>query len=58
MFTFIGAYQNASCGLMCTCLGYFVPISLSRSAGGGSNIQSALPFSTADTSDSASRVNL
>jgi hypothetical protein len=50
--TFSVAYQNAVSGFTCAWDVYLVPISLSRSAGGGSNIQSASPFSTAVTSDS------
>ena len=30
----MGTYQSAKSVLMCTCEGYFVPISLRRSAGG------------------------
>src|SRR5206468_4316678 len=44
-------------GLMCTWLVYFVLISLRRSDGGVSNIQSAWPFSTAVTSASVLRPN-
>src|SRR5262245_13235565 len=42
---------------MCTWLVYFVLISVRRSDGGGSNIQSAWPFSTAVTSASVLRPN-
>ena len=45
MFTFMGRYQSAKSVLMCTCEAYFVPISLRRSAGGESSVQSAWPFS-------------
>jgi len=55
MLTFIGAYQNAVRGSMWTWLGYFVPISPRRSAGGFSYVQSAWPFSTAVTCASTGR---
>src|SRR6266566_2895890 len=42
---------------MCTWFGYLLPISLSRSAGTGSNIQSACPFSTWVTSASGPNPN-
>ena len=53
----MGAYQSAKSVLMCTCLGYFVPISLRRSAGGKSKRKSACPFSTCVTSASTERPN-
>ena len=52
MLTLSVAYQNAVSGLTCAWEAYLVPISFSRSAGGGSYIQSAWPFWTAVTSDS------
>src|SRR6266536_1087026 len=57
MRTLNAKYQTAVSGLTCTWSAYLVEISLSRSDGGVSNIQSAWPFSTWVTSASAERPN-